>query len=87
MKVEKTFWVEYESFKQFKKALSEGGKVDLKISTTPDSGNDYMETLTIAYEIDREIILNENEATRILKEEIVSQTTVDNIIQKLFGDK
>jgi hypothetical protein len=47
----------------------------------------FSKKITISHEVDQEITIKESEATRILKEEIVSQTTVDNIIQKLFGDK
>ena len=67
MKVSKDFWVEYESFVQFKKILKDGGKAELKISTTPDSGMDYMETLNISYEIDREVTIKESEFEKILE--------------------
>lgn len=46
----------------------------------------FSKKITISHEVDQEITIKESEATRILKEEIVSQTTVDNIMQRLFGD-
>jgi len=48
--------------------------------------DNFTKPVTVSYEIDQEIKLKESEVRKILKEEIVSHTTVDNIMQRLFGD-
>lgn len=91
MKVSKEFWVEYESFVQFKKILKDGGKAELKISTTPDSGMDYMETLNISYEIDREVTIKESDLENALKDiniyghSLIELGVMDKVKKKLFG--
>ena len=85
-KVIKEFWVEYESFKQFKKVLKDGGKTELKISTTPDSGMDYMETLNISYEIDRKVTIKESDIDRLFPPVVgFTKSDLDIIKEKLFG--
>ena len=85
-KVSKEFWVEYESFKQFKKVLKDGGKAELKISTTPDSGMDYMETLNISYEIDRKVTIKESDFDRLFPPRLgFSELDLQIIKKKLFG--
>lgn len=85
-KISKEFWVEYESFKQFKKVLKDGGKAELKISTTPDSGNDYMETLSISYEIDREVTIKESDIDKLFSNNSrYTYRDIEIIKKKLFG--
>lgn len=85
MKVSKEFWVEYESFKQFKKILKDGGKAELKISTTPDSGMDYMETLNISYEIDQVVTIKESELDKVLTGYNFGDRDILFFKKKLFG--
>jgi len=85
VKVSKDFLVEYESFKQFKKILKDGGKAELKISTTPDSGMDYMETLNITYEVDRVVTIKESDIDRLVDGVAFSIKDISIIKKKLFG--
>ena len=86
VKVSKDFWVEYESFKQFKKILKDGGKAELKISTTPDSGMDYMETLNITYEVDRVVTIKESDLEKLLEPSIgFTRGNVNCLKEILFG--
>ena len=84
-KISKEFGVEYESFKQFKKILKDGGKAELKISTTPDSGMDYMETLNITYEVDREVTIRESDIDKLCDGVAFSSEDISIIKKKLFG--
>ena len=87
MKVEKTFWVSDIELEKLNK------KKDISIVLRHRDESNYkgienraVNKITITYEADQEITLKESEARKVLKEEIISHGTINNIMRKLFGE-
>lgn len=68
------------------KALSGINEEFYNIVFSTTKTDTYAKSVTVTYEVDREITIKESEARRILKEELCN-TTAEGVMQKLFGDK
>jgi len=90
MKVSKEFWVSNDFIESIKdgevsQVFITGSKI--AFSTSPKKEYIHANKITITYEVDRNVTIKESKARKVLEEEIVSHATIDNIMQKLFGDK